>query len=87
MRTLADDVAVAFEAKLRAVVVPSLEAFPEKIDASLRPVVEAIQDMGASIGNDAKQEIQETVRERRALPADCSALRPAKALKSAFAQR
>ena len=63
MRTLADDVAVAFEAKLRAVVVPPLEAFPEKIDASLRPVVEAIQDMGASIGNDAKQEIQETVRE------------------------
>jgi hypothetical protein len=63
MRTLADDVAVAFEAKLTNLVVPHLEAFPEKVEASLTPVVQAIEHMGANIGDGAKQGIQDTVRE------------------------
>jgi ABC-type transporter Mla subunit MlaD len=63
MRTLADDVAVAFGAKLSGLVVPHLEAFPDKVEASLKPVVQAIESMGVSIGDGAKRGIQDTVQE------------------------
>ena len=50
MKTLADDVAVAFEAKLNTVVGARLDAFPEHVDAALKPVVCAIEGMGKAIG-------------------------------------
>jgi hypothetical protein len=50
MKTLADDVAVAFEAKLNTVVGARLDAFPGHVEASLKPVVSAIEGMGKTIG-------------------------------------
>jgi hypothetical protein len=53
MKTLADDVAVAFEARLTEVVGKRLDAFPAQMGESIRPVVEAIQGMGGSLGKGA----------------------------------
>jgi hypothetical protein len=53
MKTLADDVAVAFEARLTEVVGKRLDAFPAQMGESIRPVVEAIEGMGGSLGKGA----------------------------------
>jgi hypothetical protein len=53
MKTLADDVAVAFEARLTEVVGKRLDAFPAQMGESIRPVVAAIEGMGASLGKGA----------------------------------
>jgi gas vesicle protein len=53
MRTLADDVAIAFEARLSEVVGRRLDAFPTHMGKSIRPVVEAIQGMGGSLSQGA----------------------------------
>ena len=53
MRTLADDVAIAFEARLSEVVGRRLDAFPTHMGELIRPVVEAIQGMGGSLSQGA----------------------------------
>jgi hypothetical protein len=53
MKTLADDVAVAFEARLTDVVGRRLDAFPAQMGESIRPVVEAIEGMGGSLSKGA----------------------------------
>jgi hypothetical protein len=53
MKTLADDVAVAFEARLNSVVGTRLDAFPDALDKSIRPVVTAIAGMGSSLSKGA----------------------------------
>ena len=57
MKTLADDVAVAFEAKLSTVVGARLDNLPGQVDASLRPVVNAIEGMGKAIGEGNQEAI------------------------------
>lgn len=53
MRTLADDVAIAFEARLTEVVGRRLDAFPAQLSESLRPVVDSIQGIGGSLSRGA----------------------------------
>jgi hypothetical protein len=53
MRTLKDDISVAFEAKLSEVVGQRLDGFPEHIGNSIRPIVEAINGMGGSLSQGA----------------------------------
>ncbi len=53
MKTLADDVAVAFEARLKEVVGVPLNAIPDALNKSIAPVVTAIQGMGSSLSQGA----------------------------------
>lgn len=61
MMTLADDVAVAFDAKLTQVVGTRLDLLPEKLDDSIQPVVAAITNMSTSIGSGTQSAIEGTV--------------------------
>jgi len=53
MKHLADDVAVAFEARLNDVVGKRLDAFPAAIEESIRPLVGAIEGMGGTLSKGA----------------------------------
>jgi hypothetical protein len=59
MRSLADDVAIAFEAKLTAVFAHRLDAVPAKIDEAVRPVTAAIEGMGARIAGELRQGVND----------------------------
>jgi hypothetical protein len=53
MKRLADDVAVAFEARLNDVVGKRLDAIPSALEQSIRPVVSAIEGMGSTLSKGA----------------------------------
>ncbi len=53
MKRLADDVAVAFEARLNDVVGKRLDALPSALEQSIRPVVSAIEGMGSTLSKGA----------------------------------
>lgn len=53
MKRLADDVAVAFEARLNDVVGKRLDALPGALEQSIRPVVSAIEGMGSTLSKGA----------------------------------
>ena len=50
MKRLADDVAVAFEARLTDVVGTRLDALPAAFERSMQPMVSAIEGMGSNLG-------------------------------------
>ena len=53
MKTMKDDIAVAFEAKLSSVVGARLDSFPDQFGKSVQPVVEAINGIGGTISQGA----------------------------------
>lgn len=53
MKTMKDDIAVAFEAKLSSVVGARLDSFPAQFGKSVQPVVEAINGIGGTISQGA----------------------------------
>jgi hypothetical protein len=53
MKHFADDVAVAFEARLNDVVGKRLDALPSALEQSIRPVVSAIEGMGTTLSKGA----------------------------------
>ena len=55
MKRLADDVAIAFEARLNDVVGKRLDALPSALEQSIRPVVSAIEGMGSTLSKGADE--------------------------------
>ena len=63
IRTLADDVAVTFEARLTAVLAHRLDALPTKMDEAVRMVTAAIEGMGTRIAGELYQKENDAVVE------------------------
>jgi hypothetical protein len=57
MKRLADDVAVAFEARLTDVVGTRLDALPAAFERSMQPMVSAIEGMGSDLGRGTDEAI------------------------------